>query len=99
MVIFNEVPFRRSRPAIHGRWVALWKCREAIGALTEVASSWATRSALTSGIAHGYATLGTLSIGFEGRLTMRLSAPFQRGLSPRYDEAKPVRIFDQPRYC
>ena len=63
MVVFND-PIPVDNPAIQAVQMAL-EMREAIGALTEKWRQLGHEIGFGIGIAHGYATLGT--IGFEGR--------------------------------
>ena len=63
MVVFND-PIPVDNPALQAVQMAL-EMREAIGALTEKWRQLGHEIGFGIGIAHGYATLGT--IGFEGR--------------------------------
>ena len=63
MVVFND-PVPVENPALQAVLMAL-EMREAIGALTETWHRWGHDIGFGIGIAHGFATLGT--IGFEGR--------------------------------
>ena len=63
MVVFND-PVPVENPALQAVLMAL-EMREAIGALTETWRRWGHEIGFCIGIAHGFATLGT--IGFEGR--------------------------------
>ena len=63
MVVFND-PVPVESPALQAVLMAL-EMRDAIGALTETWHRWGHEIGFGIGIAHGYATLGT--IGFEGR--------------------------------
>ena len=63
MVVFND-PVPVENPALQAVLMAL-EMREAIGALTETWRRWGHEIGFGIGIAHGFATLGT--IGFEGR--------------------------------
>jgi adenylate cyclase len=63
MVVFND-PVPAENPALQAVLMAL-EVRGAIGALTERWHRWGHDLGFGIGIAHGYATLGT--IGFEGR--------------------------------
>jgi adenylate cyclase len=63
MVVFNE-PVPVEKPALQAVLMAL-EMRDAIGALTETWHRWGHDIGFGIGIAHGFATLGT--IGFEGR--------------------------------
>ena len=66
-------------PALQAVLMAL-EVRGAIGALTEKWRQWGHDLGFGIGIAHGFATLGT--IGFEGASTMPQSGPFQCRISP-----------------
>ena len=63
MVVFND-PVPVENPALQAVLMAL-EMRNAIGALTETWRRWGHDIGFGIGIAHGFATLGT--IGFEGR--------------------------------
>ena len=63
MVVFND-PVPVENPALQAVRMAL-EMRDAIGALTETWRRWGHDIGFGIGIAHGFATLGT--IGFEGR--------------------------------
>ena len=63
MVVFND-PVPVENPALQAVLMAL-EVREAIGGLTEKWRRWGHDLGFGIGIAHGFATLGT--IGFEGR--------------------------------
>ena len=63
MVVFND-PVPVENPALQAVLMAL-EVRAAIGALTERWRRWGHDLGFGIGIAHGFATLGT--IGFEGR--------------------------------
>ena len=63
MVVFND-PVPVENPALQAVLMAL-EMRDAIGALTETWHRWGHDIGFGIGIAHGFATLGT--IGFEGR--------------------------------
>ena len=63
MVVFND-PVPVENPALQAVLMAL-EVRDAIGALTETWRRWGHDIGFGIGIAHGFATLGT--IGFEGR--------------------------------
>ena len=63
MVVFND-PIPVDNPALQAVQMAL-EMRDAIGALTEKWRRLGHEIGFGIGIAHGYATLGT--IGFEGR--------------------------------
>jgi adenylate cyclase len=69
MVVFND-PIPVDNPAIQAVQMAL-EMREAIGTLTEKWRQLGHEIGFGIGIAHGYATLGT--IGFEGRGNNRMA--------------------------
>ena len=64
MVVFND-PVPVENPALQAVLMAL-EVRDAIGALTETWRRWGHDIGFGIGIAHGFATLGT--IGFEGQI-------------------------------
>jgi class 3 adenylate cyclase len=64
--------------------------REAIGALTETWRRWGHEIGFGIGIAHGFATLGT--IGFEGRFDYAAIGTVSNVASLLSDEAKPGQI-------
>ena len=66
MVVFND-PVPVENPALQAVLMAL-EVRDAIGALTERWRRWGHDIGFGIGIAHGFATLGT--IGFEGTLRL-----------------------------
>jgi class 3 adenylate cyclase len=70
MVVFND-PVPVENPALQ----AELEMRSAIGALTETWHRWGHDIGFGIGIAHGFATLGT--IGFEGRSIMPPLARYQ----------------------
>jgi class 3 adenylate cyclase len=57
--------------------------------------NWATRSDFGIGIAHGYATLGT--IGYEGRFDYAAIGTVSNVASRLCDEAKPGQILISSR--
>jgi len=88
MVIFND-PLPLPNPPLHAVQMAL-EMRTAIGALAE---NWRRRGheiGFGIGIAHGYATLGT--IGFEGRFDYAAIGTVSNVASRLCDEAKPGQI-------
>jgi adenylate cyclase len=89
MVVFND-PVPVENPALQAVLMAL-EMREAIGALTE---TWG-RIGFGIGIAHGFATLGT--IGFEGRFDYAAIGTVSNVASRLCDEAKPGQILISPR--
>ena len=66
MVVFND-PVPVENPALQAVLMAL-EMRDAIGALTETWRRWGHDIGFGIGIAHGFATLGT--IGYEGRASI-----------------------------
>jgi hypothetical protein len=77
MVVFND-PVPVENPALQAVLMAL-EVRDAIGALTETWSRLGHEVGFGIGIAHGFATLGT--IGFEGRFDSGHRHGVQRRLS------------------
>ena len=69
--------------------------RDAIGALTEKWRLLGHEMGFGIGIAHGYATLGT--IGFEGRFDYAAIGTVSNVASRLCDEAKPDQILISPR--
>jgi adenylate cyclase len=93
MVVFNDpVPVENS--ALQAVLMAL-EVREAIGALTERWRRWGHDLGFGIGIAHGFATLGT--IGFEGRFDYAAIGTVSNIASRLCDEAKPGQILISPR--
>jgi class 3 adenylate cyclase len=93
MVIFNDpVPVENS--ALQAVLMAL-EMRDAIGALTETWRRWGHEIGFGIGIAHGFATLGT--IGFEGRFDYAAIGTVSNVASRLCDEAKPGQILISPR--
>jgi class 3 adenylate cyclase len=68
---------------------------DAIGALTETWRRWGHDIGFGIGIAHGFATLGT--IGFEGRFDYAAIGTVSNVASRLCDEAKPGQILISPR--
>jgi GAF domain-containing protein len=93
MVVFND-PIPVDNPAIQAVQMAL-EMREAIGALTEKWRQLGHEIGFGIGIAHGYATLGT--IGFEGRFDYAAIGTVSNVASRLCDEAKPGQILISPR--
>jgi adenylate cyclase len=93
MVVFND-PVPVENPALQAVLMAL-EVREAIGALTERWRRWGHDLGFGIGIAHGYATLGT--IGFEGRFDYAAIGTVSNVASRLCDEAKPGQILISPR--
>ena len=93
MVVFND-PVPVENPALQAVLMAL-EMREAIGALTETWRRWGHEIGFGIGIAHGFATLGT--IGFEGRFDYAAIGTVSNVASRLCDEAKPGQILISPR--
>jgi hypothetical protein len=93
MVIFND-PVPVENPALQAVLMAL-EMRDAIGALTETWHRWGHDIGFGIGIAHGFATLGT--IGFEGRFDYAAIGTVSNVASRLCDEAKPGQILISPR--
>jgi class 3 adenylate cyclase len=93
MVIFND-PVPIENPALQAVLMAL-EMRQAIGALTEKWRQLGHEIGFGIGIAHGYATLGT--IGFEGRFDYAAIGTVSNVSSRLCDEAKPGQILISPR--
>ena len=93
MVIFND-PVPVENPALQAVLMAL-ELRDAIGALTETWSRLGHDIGFGIGIAHGFATLGT--IGFEGRFDYAAIGTVSNVASRLCDEAKPGQILISPR--
>ena len=93
MVVFNDpVPVENS--ALQAVLMAL-EVREAIGTLTERWRRLGHDIGFGIGIAHGFATLGT--IGFEGRFDYAAIGTVSNVASRLCDEAKPGQILISPR--
>jgi class 3 adenylate cyclase len=93
MVVFND-PVPVENPALQAVLMAL-EMREAIGALTDTWRRWGHEIGFGIGIAHGFATLGT--IGFEGRFDYAAIGTVSNVASRLCDEAKPGQILISPR--
>ena len=93
MVVFND-PVPVDNPALRAVQMAL-ETREAIGALTEKWRQLGHDLGFGIGIAHGFATLGT--IGFEGRFDYAAIGTVSNVASRLCDEAKPGQILISPR--
>jgi GAF domain-containing protein len=93
MVVFND-PVPVENPALQAVLMAL-EVRVAIGALTERWRRWGHDLGFGIGIAHGFATLGT--IGFEGRFDYAAIGTVSNVASRLCDEAKPGQILISPR--
>jgi class 3 adenylate cyclase len=93
MVVFND-PVPVENPALQAVLMAL-ELREAIGNLTGRWRRFGHDIGFGIGIAHGYATLGT--IGFEGRFDYAAIGTVSNVASRLCDEAKPGQILISPR--
>ena len=93
MVVFND-PVPVENPALQAALMAL-EMRHAIGALTEKWRQLGHEIGFGIGIAHGYATMGT--IGFEGRFDYAAIGTVSNVASRLCDEAKPGQILISPR--
>jgi GAF domain-containing protein len=93
MVVFND-PVPVENPALQAVLMAL-EMRDAIGTLTETWHRWGHDIGFGIGIAHGFATLGT--IGFEGRFDYAAIGTVSNVASRLCDEAKPGQILISPR--
>ena len=93
MVVFND-PVPVDNPALQAVLMAL-EMRSAIGALTEKWLRLGHDIGFGIGIAHGFATLGT--IGFEGRFDYAAIGTVSNVASRLCDEAKPGQILISPR--
>jgi class 3 adenylate cyclase len=93
MVVFND-PVPVQNPALQAVQMAL-NMRTAIGALIEKWRRLGHELGFGIGIAHGFATLGT--IGFEGRFDYAAIGTVSNVASRLCDEAKPGQILISPR--
>jgi len=93
MVVFND-PVPVENPALQAVLMAL-EMREAIGVLIEKWRDIGHELGFGIGIAHGFATLGT--IGFEGRFDYAAIGTVSNVASRLCDEAKPGQILISPR--
>ncbi len=93
MVVFND-PVPVENPALQAVLMAL-EVRDAIGALTETWRRLGHDIGFGIGIAHGFATLGT--IGYEGRFDYAAIGTVSNVASRLCDEAKPGQILISPR--
>ena len=92
-MIFND-PVPIENPARQAVLMAL-ELRDAIGAMTEKWRRLGHEIGFGIGIAHGFATLGT--IGFEGRFDYAAIGTVSNVASRLCDEAKPGQILISPR--
>jgi class 3 adenylate cyclase len=93
MVVFND-PVPVDNPALKAVLMAL-EMLEVIGALTEKWHRLGHDIGFGIGIAHGFATLGT--IGFEGRFDYAAIGTVSNVASRLCDEARPGQILISPR--
>ena len=93
MVVFND-PVPVENPALQAVLMAL-EMRDVIGALTKKWRRLGHDIGFGIGIAHGFATLGT--IGFEGRFDYAAIGTVSNVASRLCDEAKPGQILISPR--
>ena len=93
MVVFND-PIPVDNPALQAVWMAI-DMRAAIGELIERWRKLGHDIGFGIGIAHGFATLGT--IGFEGRFDYAAIGTVSNVASRLCDEAKPGQILISPR--
>jgi GAF domain-containing protein len=93
MVVFND-PVPVDNPALQAVRMAI-EMRAALGALIEKWRRLGHELGFGIGIAHGYATLGT--IGFEGRFDYAAIGTVSNVASRLCDEAKPGEILISPR--
>jgi len=93
MVVFND-PVLVEKPALQAVLMAL-EMRQVIGALTEKWHRLGHDIGFGIGIAHGFATLGT--IGFEGRFDYAAIGTVSNVASRLCDEAKLGQILISPR--
>ena len=93
MVVFND-PIPVDNPALQAVLMAI-DMRAAIGALTEKWRRLGHEIGFGIGVAHGFATLGT--IGFEGRFDYAAIGTVSNVASRLCDEAKPGQILISPR--
>jgi adenylate cyclase len=93
MVVFND-PVPVENPALQAVLMAL-EMRDAIEAMTGKWRRMGHDIGFGIGIAHGFATLGT--IGFEGRFDYAAIGTVSNVASRLCDEAKPGQILVSPR--
>jgi adenylate cyclase len=93
MVVFND-PVPVENPALQAVLMAL-ELREAIGTLTGKWRRFGHDIGFGIGVAHGFATLGT--IGFVGRFDYAAIGTVSNVASRLCDEAKPGQILISPR--
>ncbi len=93
MVVFNH-PVPVEKPAMQAVLMAL-EMRDVIGTLTEKWRRLGHEIGFGIGIAHGFATLGT--IGFDGRFDYAAIGTVANVASRLCDEARPGQILISPR--
>jgi adenylate cyclase len=93
MVVFND-PVPVEKPALQAVLMAL-ELRDVIGGLAEKWRRLGHDNGFGIGIAHGFATLGT--IGFEGRFDYAAIGTVSNVASRLCDEAKSGQILISPR--
>jgi GAF domain-containing protein len=93
MVVFND-PVPVENPALQAVLMAL-ELRNALGALTQTWSRLGHEIGFGIGIAHGFATLGT--IGYEGRFDYAAIGTVSNVASRLCDEARPGQILISAR--
>jgi adenylate cyclase len=93
MIVFND-PVPVENPALQAVLMAL-ELRKVLAALTQTWSRLGHEIGFGIGIAHGFATLGT--IGFEGRFDYAAIGTVSNVASRLCDEAKPGQILISPR--
>ena len=93
MVVFND-PIPVENPALQAVLMAI-DMRSAIGTLIEKWRRLGHEIGFGIGVAHGFATLGT--IGFEGRFDYAAIGTVSNVASRLCDEAKPGQILISPR--
>jgi class 3 adenylate cyclase len=93
VMVFND-PVPVEKPALQAVLMAL-EMRNVIGALTDKWRRLGHDIGFGIGIAHGFATLGT--IGFEGRFDYAAIGTVSNVASRLCDEAKPSQILISPR--
>jgi class 3 adenylate cyclase/putative methionine-R-sulfoxide reductase with GAF domain len=93
MVVFND-PVPVENPALQAVLMAL-EVRDALGTLMQTWSRLGHEIGFGIGIAHGFATLGT--IGYEGRFDYAAIGTVSNVASRLCDEAKPGQILISPR--
>src|SRR4029077_6989891 len=93
MVVFND-PVPVENPALQAVLMAL-ELRNALGSFAETWSRLGHDIGFGIGIAHGFATLGT--IGYEGRFDYAAIGTVSNSAPGLWDEARPGQILISPR--